>query len=473
MSAALWTAAEVAQAVGGRNQGGAWLANGVVTDSRTVTNGDLFVALKGAAQDGHDHVAGALAAGAAAALVSHVPPNVGADANLMVVDDTLAALGRLGRAARARTAAKIAAITGSVGKTGTKEALRLVLADQGATHASVSSYNNHVGVPLSLARMPAGSAYGVFEIGMNHAGEISPLTQMVRPDVAIITTVEAVHVENFPDGGIDGVAAAKAEIFDGAAGGVAVLNHDNRFFEFLSGRARAAGVTRVASFGADREADAHVSSIDEDASGSTVSATIDGVAIIYRVGAPGRHWAFNSLAVLLAVDCLGADVGRAAAALAGFSPPKGRGARLTVLRDDGSFVLIDDSYNASPPSMKAAFAVLSASKTGSGGRRIAVLGDMLELGPESPRLHADLARPLIEAHIDQVFCCGSNMRLLHDALPAAMRGEHAADSRALLPFVNAAVRSGDVVLVKGSLGSRMGLIVDALRGAAAPPAQKN
>jgi UDP-N-acetylmuramoyl-tripeptide--D-alanyl-D-alanine ligase len=464
----LWTATEAAQAMRGNAQGGDWFAWGVATDSRTLTGGDLFFALEGATHDGHDHIAGAFAGGAAAAVVHRVPDGIAPDAKLVVVDDTLAALGRLGRAARARTTAKVAAITGSVGKTGTKEALRLVLADQSPTHASVSSYNNYVGVPLSLARMPADSAYGVFEVGMNHAGEISPLAQMIRADVAIITTVEAVHVENFPDRGIDGVAAAKAEIFDGAPNGVAVLNRDNRFFDYLAARARAAGAARVVSFGAHAEADAHISSIDEDPSGSTVSATINGVAIIYRVGAPGRHWAFNSLAVLLAAGALGADVSRAAAALAAFSPPKGRGARVAVLRDDGSFELIDDSYNASPPSMRAAFAVLGTSKPGSGGRRIAVLGDMLELGPDSPRLHADLARPLIEARIDTVFTCGPNMRLLHEALPEAMRAEHAADSRELVPHINAAVQRGDVVLVKGSLGSRMGVIVEALRGAAAP-----
>jgi UDP-N-acetylmuramoyl-tripeptide--D-alanyl-D-alanine ligase len=467
MSLPVWTAEEAAAAVGVR-PGAAWQATGVSIDTRTLARGDLFVALKGPKHDGHDHVAAALANGAAAALVDRAPPGLPAGAPLLVVGDTLAALEMLGRASRARNATvRVAAVTGSVGKTGTKEALKLALGGQGATHASVGSYNNHIGVPLTLARMPADTAFGVFEIGMNHANEITPLVRMVRPHVAVITTVEAVHVENFPGAGLNGVAAAKAEIFDGLDGGTAVLNRDNAFFDFLTERARAKGVRRVLSFGEHPSCDARVVEMRLEATWSQVSAMIDGRAVTYRIGAPGRHWVINSLAVLGAIAALGGDIGVGAASLAQLAAPKGRGLRHKVGRNGGSFELIDDSYNASPASMRASFQVLAAATPGAGGRRIAVLGDMLELGPDSPKLHAGLADALVAAKVDQVFTCGQYMARLYDALPAAMRGAHTPGSEALVPLVRAAVRAGDVVVVKGSLGSRMGRIVDALLAGAA------
>ena len=461
MSRPVWTSDEAAAALGLR-PGPAWQAGGVSIDTRTIAAGDLFVALKGPKHDGHDHVAAALANGAAAALVERAPADVPGNAPLLVVGDTLAALETLGRASRARNGkVRVVAVTGSVGKTGTKEALKLALSGQGPTHASVGSYNNHIGVPLTLARMPADTAYGVFEIGMNHAGEITPLVKMVRPHVAIITTVEAVHVENFPDG-INGVAAAKAEMFDGLEGGIAVLNRDNAFFEFLSERARAKGVRRILSFGEHPSCDARLIETKLEPTWSQVSAMIEGRAVSYRIGAPGRHWVINSLAVLGAVAALGADVGAAAAALAQLAAPKGRGLRHRVGRNGDSFELIDDSYNASPASMRASFQVLAAATPGAGGRRIAVLGDMLELGPDSAKLHAGLAEAIVAAKIDQVFTCGQYMARLHDALPTALRAAHAPNSDALVPLVRGAVRAGDVVVVKGSLGSRMGRIVDAL-----------
>lgn len=461
MTQPLWTAQDAADAIGVAARG-VWQATGVSIDSRTVAPGDLFVALKGPKHDGHDHIAAALAAGAAAALVERVPADVAPGAPLLVVGETLAALEKLGRAARARnTRARIIAVTGSVGKTSTKEALKLALEAQGATHASAGSYNNHIGVPLTLARLPADASFGVFEIGMNHAGEITPLVRMVRPHVAIITTIEAVHIENFADG-IEGIAAAKAEMFDGLEGGVAVLNRDNAFFEFLSARARARGVRRVLGFGEHPEADARLIEVRLEPTGSHVSAIIDGRAISYRIAAPGRHWVINSLAVLGAIAAAGGDIGVSAAMLARLSAPKGRGRRHRVGAGGGSFELIDDSYNASPVSMRAAFQVLAAAEPGPNGRRIAVLGDMLELGADSPKLHAALADALVDAKIDQVFTCGQYMARLYDSLPARLRAAHAANSEQLVPMVRAAIRAGDVVVVKGSFGSRMGRVVDAL-----------
>jgi UDP-N-acetylmuramoyl-tripeptide--D-alanyl-D-alanine ligase len=456
----LWTSAEAVAATGGRNNA-EWSATGVSIDSRNLAAGDLFVALVGPSHDGHDYIAAALGAGAAAAIVGRVPRGLPIDASLLVVADTLQALRDLGTAARRRSAARIAAITGSVGKTGTKEMLKLALEAQAPTHASASSLNNHIGVPLTLARLPRAAVYAVFEIGMNHPGEIAPLAQLVRPHVAVVTTVEPVHLEFFPDG-VRGVAAAKAEIFASLAGGTAVLNRDNPHFDFLADAARAAGVARVIGFGAHPAADVRLAEFDGRATESSIVAAIHGRRISYRLGVAGRHWAVNSLAVLAAVDALGAGVELAARALARMAPPKGRGRRHRLNRNGQRFELIDDSYNASPASMRAAFDVLAAAEPGASGRRIAVLGDMLELGRESAALHAGLAEPLLKAGADLVFTCGRDMTALDAALPADRRGGHAADSTALLPAVRAAIRGGDVVLVKGSLGSRMGPIVDAL-----------
>lgn len=460
---ALWTASDAVAATGGRTSA-KFAASGVSIDSRTLAAGDLFIALKGPNHDGHDHVAAALARGAAAAMVAHVPAGVAADAPLLVVADTQAALEALGRAARARARARVAAVTGSVGKTSTKEALRLALdADHPdrPTHASVASFNNAIGVPLTLARLPPGAEHAVFEIGMNHAGEITPLVRMVRPAVVIVTNVEGVHTENFPDG-IQGVAAAKAEIFDAFEdGGVAVLNRDNRFFAFLAQRAQARGA-RVVSFGEAAEADIRLIEFRADGVEADVTAAVHGTTLAYRIGAPGRHWALNSLAVLAAAEALGVAPAVASAGLVRVAPAKGRGQRHQLKLGDDTYELIDDSYNASPASMRASFEVLKAALPGEGGRRIAVLGDMLELGPQSPELHAGLASPLVAAGADLVFTCGPNMARLHAALPSALRGGHAPDSAALLPLVRAALRPGDVVVVKGSLGSRMGRIVDAL-----------
>ncbi|MFP6746667.1 MAG: UDP-N-acetylmuramoylalanyl-D-glutamyl-2,6-diaminopimelate--D-alanyl-D-alanine ligase [Alphaproteobacteria bacterium] len=461
-AAILWRAAEAAAAVDARVSGD-WRATGVSMDSRTVRAGDLFVAIQGPNFDGHRFVADALARGAVAAMVSHRPDDMAADAPLLMVPDTLAGLEALGRAARARSAARIVAVTGSVGKTGTKEALSRALARGAPTHASQGNLNNHWGAPLSLARMPGPTAFGVFELGMNHAGEIAPLSRMVRPHVAIITNVEPVHLEFFSS--LSRIADAKAEIFAGLEpDGVAILNRDNAHFGHLQAAAKAAGVGRVISFGAHGEADARLIGLAQHPDCNCISADIDGQAVTYKVGAPGRHWAINSLAVLAAVRALGADIGLAALAMAEISAAKGRGERHRIEIGDGSLLIIDESYNASPAAMAAAIETLGTVEAEPLGRRIAVLGDMLELGAAAPELHAALAPALEAAGVDKVLACGAHMRGLFEALPKHMRGAYETTSARLLPQVEAAVRPGDTVLVKGSLGLDMAPIVQALRG---------
>jgi len=467
----LWTAAEVLAATGGRGHEG-WTAAGVSIDSRTVAPGELFVAIRGERLDGHDFVGIALARGAAAAIVAHSVPNVPAAACLVWVEDTLEALRALARAARARTAARVVAVTGSVGKTGTKEALRLALAAQGRTHASAGSLNNHWGLPLSLARLPREARFAVLEMGMNHAGEIAPLSLLARPHVALITTIEPVHLEFFAS--VEAIADAKCEIFAGMdEDGVAVLNRDNAQFERCAAAARARGLRRVIGFGAHPRAEVRLLDAALDAEGSTVQADVEGRVLTFRLGAPGRHIVQNALGVLGAVEAAGGDLEAAAAALAALAPPAGRGQRRTIALPGGSTAtLIDESYNASPPAMRAAFAVLAACRPGPGGRRLLALGDMRELGEAGPMLHAGLAPSIEEAGIDAVFTCGPLMQHLHEALPEPMRGAHAPDSAALAPLLAAALRPGDIVTVKGSLGSRMALVVQALAGEPAAAAAK-
>jgi UDP-N-acetylmuramoyl-tripeptide--D-alanyl-D-alanine ligase len=460
-AAALWQAAEVAAACNGQCNSD-WQAGGVSIDSRTVQAGDLFVAIQGPNFDGHGFVAEALARGAAAAMVSQEIAGLEPDAPLLRVGDTLAGLEALGRAARQRCSARIAAVTGSVGKTGTKQALYQALARSAPTHASIGNLNNHWGAPLSLARMPVDSRYGVFELGMNHAGEIAPLSRMVRPHVAIITNVEPVHLEFFSS--LSQIADAKAEIFDGLQpGGVAILNRDNAHYDHLARAAEAAGVGRVISFGAHKDAQARLIGLAQHATCNCISADIDGQAVTYKVGAPGRHWAINSLAVLAAVRALDADLGLAALAMAEVAAPKGRGERHRIAFNDGELLLIDERYTASPSAMVAAIETLGAVAVEAPGRRIAVLGDMLELGETSPALHAALAPALVDAGVDQVFACGPQMAQLFDALPKHMRAAHAATSKTLLAKVMTSIRPGDTVLVKGSLGLNMAPIVQALR----------
>ncbi|TVR98749.1 MAG: UDP-N-acetylmuramoylalanyl-D-glutamyl-2,6-diaminopimelate--D-alanyl-D-alanine ligase [Rhodospirillales bacterium] len=468
---AIWTAADAAAAAGGRSTGD-WRADGVSIDSRTLQPGDLFVALAGPNFDGHRFVAEALAKGAAAAMVSLRPAGLSAEAPLLFVEDTMAGLNGLASAARRRTAATVIGVTGSVGKTGVKEALRIVLAVEGRTVASQGNLNNHWGLPLSLARLPAQATYAVLEMGMNHPGEITPLSRLARPDVAVITTVDAVHRANFAS--IEAIADAKAEIFAGLApGGAAVLFRDNPQFGRLAAAAATLASARIVSFGSHPEADVRLVAADSGAGGSDVVAAVPGGTVSYRVPVAGAHWVTNSLCVLAAALAAGADVARVAPALADLAVPKGRGERLSIPLGGGVLAVIDDSYNASPVSMAASIAVLGGSQPGPSGRRIAVLGDMLELGAEAPALHAALVTPLRDHGIDCVFTAGPLMAHLHDALPTAMRGGHADSAEALAPQVLASVRGGDVVAVKGSAGSRMGVVVRALvasSGGAAPTA---
>lgn len=453
----LWTAAEAAAATTGRNTRD-WAATGVSIDSRTVAAGDLFIALAGPNFDGHAFVAEALAKGAAAALVTHTPQSTALDAPLLIVADTMTALEDLGRAARRRSAASIIGVTGSVGKTGTKEALRRAFERQGPSFASAGSLNNQWGVPLSLSRMPRETVFGVFEMGMNHPGEIDALSRIVRPDVAVITTVEPAHLGFFSS--VEAIADAKAEIFVGVeASGAAVLNRDNPHFARLAAAARARGITRILSFG--NHPDATVKLIDSHlyATASAVTASVMGEIVDYCIAIPGHHWVMNSLAVLGAVKAIGGDVGVAAAAMSSIKPLDGRGRRHKIPVAGGTAELIDESYNASPASMRAAFAVLGTAERARGGRRIAVLGDMLELGDEAPRLHAELAGPIAETGIDLVFTVGRDMRALFEALPKRMRGDHAATSTEMAEIVIRRLRPGDVITIKGSFGSRMAEVV--------------
>src|SRR5690348_4104837 len=459
----LWTAAEAVAATNGRSTR-EWNARGVSIDSRTVMPGDLFIALAGPKFDGHDFVAMALERGAVAALVARVPKGVAADAPLLLVPDTMAALEDLGRASRWRSTARIVGVTGSVGKTGTKEALKRAFERQGMSFASAGSLNNQWGVPLSLARMPREAAYGVFEMGMNHPGEIDALSRIVHPHVAVITTIEPAHLGFFPS--VEAIADAKAEIFAGMEpSGAAVLNHDNPHFARLAAAAKTAGISRILGFGSHPDAAVKLIDCHLYATASAVTASVMGEIVDYCIAIPGRHWVMNSLAVLGAVKAAGGDVGAAAAAMSSLAPLDGRGRRHKIEVAGGSAELIDESYNASPASMRATFAVLGAAQPRHGGRRIAVLGGMLEPGHVATRLHAELAQPLVDAGVALVFTVGSNMRALHDALPRKMRGGHAADSAAMAGKLAGLLRPGDVIAVKGSFGSRMAEIVKRLLAA--------
>ncbi len=459
----LWTSAAMAEAMRASIQGALPDAvSGLSIDSRTIAPGEAYFAIKGEVHDGHDFVAAALKAGAALAVVETAQREKFApEAPLLVVEDVLAGLVDLARAARARLQAQVIAVTGSVGKTSTKEALRRVLGAQGETHASAASFNNHWGVPLSLARCPASARFAIFEIGMNHAGEIEPLVKMVRPQVAVITTVEPVHLEFFA--GIGAIADAKAEIFEGLEpGGAAVLNRDNSQFARLQRQARKLGISRVVSFGADEKSDARLLDVSLHAACSAVHANILGHDVTYKLGMPGRHMAMNSLAVLAAASLVGADLARAALSLSQIEPAAGRGARRALQVANGEATLIDESYNANPASMAAALQVLGRAAVGPHGRRIAMLGDMLELGPTSAALHRGLKEAIKANHIDLVYCCGPLMRNLWDALSPGKRGGFAESAAALEAQAVAAIRAGDTIMIKGSLGSKMKTIVNAL-----------
>ena len=461
MTTPLWTAAEAAAATDGEASGD-WSATHVAIDSRAVRPGDLFVALRGPRHDGHDYIEQALKAGAAAAVVDQRPAGLPARAPLLEVGDTFEALQALGRFARLRSDARVIGVTGSVGKTGTKEALALALGGQGATFATSGNLNNHIGVPLTLARMPARTDFAVIEMGMNHGGEISPLSRLAKPHVAIITTVTDTHLENFRDE--TGIADAKSEIFEGMdPSGTAILNRDNVHFARILAHARTAGIGRIWTFGTHESCDARLVDCSLHATCSAAHAVIRGEALSYSLPVPGQHWIMNSLAVLLAVRAVRSDVIAAARALSGLRAPSGRGARTRVRRaDGGSMLIIDESYNASPAAMRAALEVLAVTEVQGDGRRVLVIGDMLELGPGAARRHAELVDAVRDADVERVHACGPLSRHLYEALPSGRRGAWAATSAELTDAVVADVRSGDAVLVKGSLGMAMRPIVDAL-----------
>ncbi len=461
---ALWSPEELIAATGGKIDGNIVTPlNGVSIDTRTLAPGDIFVAIKGETHDGHEFVTKSLASGAGLAVVSRVTGDMRSAGPLLVVDgDPLDSLVAMGRASRARSHAQVIGVTGSVGKTSTKEMLKTALSASGLTHASAASYNNHWGVPLTLARMPREAAYGVFEIGMNHSGEITPLVDMVKPHVAIITTVAPVHIGNFKS--IEEIADAKAEIMSGILpGGHILLNRDNEHFARLAAAAKSYGVSSMLTFGEDQKADARLERVALHPSCSCITADIMGEKIIYKLGMPGKHMALNSLAVLAAVKLAGADLARAALALAVAEAPKGRGVQHRLRAPGGELLLIDESYNANPVSMAAALALLKQAKTGKGGRRVAVMGDMLELGEYGPDLHAGLADAVAANDIDLVFAAGPLMEHLWAKLPDRRRGTYAQASGELSESLLDQIRAGDAVMIKGSLGSRMAPLVDAIQ----------
>ncbi len=448
----LWISDAIAAATGGIASE-PFAVTGITFDSREVQPGDLFVALKGETSDGHRFAAQALAQGAAGLLVSE--PTQGPHVR---VADTLAGLEALGRAARARLSpeATIIGVTGSVGKTSVKEALRACLEAHGATHASVKSYNNHTGVPLSLARMPAATRWGVFEMGMNHRGEIAPLVRQVRPHVALVTWVGTAHIENL--GSEAAIAQEKADVFTGLEpGGAAVIPFDNAWANALVDRARMV-CERVITFGLAPGADVSATALDEAADGTAFVADVAGRTLALRLPRPGRHHVQNALAVLAAIHAAGADVAAGARILETLDVPPGRGRVLTLA--NGARVL-DETYNANPDSMAAALATLDAMHCT--GRKIAVLGAMRELGDHSEHFHTELGERVKAAGVAQAIIVDEGARPLADALPSAI---FAADWRAALEIAREIIRPGDLLLVKGSNSIGLTNLVAAL---ATPP----
>ncbi|PDS75919.1 UDP-N-acetylmuramoylalanyl-D-glutamyl-2,6-diaminopimelate--D-alanyl-D-alanine ligase [Rhizobium sp. L43] len=460
----LWTTEDMIAAMAGRPFG--TLPEGITgisIDSRSIAPGEAFFAIKGDRVDGHDYASMATANGASLLVVSEarLPAMGRLTVPMIVVEDVLAALGRLGLASRERSRARIIAVTGSVGKTTTKEMLRHVLSPSGKVHASVASFNNHWGVPLTLARMPEDTDYGVFEVGMNHPGEIRPLVAMIRPDIAVITTIAPAHLGNFKN--IKEIAAAKAEIFEGLEpGGHVVLNRDNDQFNFLDRTAQSLGIEHIHSFGQHAKAEFRLAEFNGSDENSTLWLTIGGETLEVAIGAPGRHIGENALAALGVVRIVGADMEKAIEALGTLKPEKGRGKRHRLSIGSGSFTLIDESYNANPASMRAAIALLAASEPTGRGRRIAVLGDMLEMGEYAQKVHSDLAVPLLAAGIEYVWLAGAEMAALKESLPESVHVEYRENTSELTDYVLDSVVPGDVFMVKSSLGIGFGKIVAAL-----------
>ncbi|TCU40199.1 UDP-N-acetylmuramoylalanyl-D-glutamyl-2,6-diaminopimelate--D-alanyl-D-alanine ligase [Rhizobium azibense] len=466
----LWTTDDMIAAMAGRPFG--TLPEGITgisIDSRSINAGEAFFAIKGDRVDGHDFASMAMANGAALLVVSEARlPGLGRlTVPMIVVDDVLAALGRLAVASRQRSRAQIVAVTGSVGKTTTKEMLRHVLSPSGKVHASVASFNNHWGVPLTLARMPLDTHFGVFEVGMNHPGEIRPLVKMIRPHVAVVTTIAPAHLGNFKS--IKEIAAAKAEVFEGLVrGGHVVLNRDSDQYNFLERTAQSLGIENIHSFGQHAKAEFRLAEFNGSDESSALWLTIDGDTFEVAIGAPGRHIAENALAALGIVTLVNADLDKAIAALATLQPEKGRGRRYKLAIGNGSFTLIDESYNANPASMRAAIALLSTTGPAGRGRRIAVLGDMLEMGEYAKKVHSDLSGPLLAAGIEHLWLAGTDMLALKESLPDSVQVEYREKTEELMEYVLNSVAPGDVLMVKSSLGIGFGRIVAALLDRFAP-----
>ena len=465
----LWNEHSAIEATGGKAQG-RWQVTRVVIDSRQVQKGDLFVAIKGDNFDGHQFVNEALAKGASAAMVSHIPADC-RDANLLIVGDTLRALGDMGKFARRRSMARVVGVTGSVGKTSTKEMLRLVLAAHGRVYATSGNYNNHIGTPLNLANLPEDTDFAVFEMGMNHAGEIAHLTDMVQPNIAVITNIEAVHLEFFIS--LDAIAQAKSEIFQGMGpAGVALLNADSPQFPVMKAAADKEGIGSVMTFGSSDAADCRLLGYSVTAGGSKVTAYIMGQVMEYSMKAVGRHWAITSLLVLAVSNALGLDDAKTAEVISNFCELEGRGHVLKLPVKGGEVLLIDDSYNASPAAMRAAFAKTAEvwEQNGRKGRKLAALGNMLELGSASRELHTGLAEDIIKNGFDAVYTTGELMAHLRDTLPEKTRAGHTEKATELLALLQKDLKAGDILLVKGSHGSKMYELAKALREHASPSA---
>ncbi len=458
----LWTSKDAAKATSGKSTQ-EWLATGISIDTRSLEKGDLFIALQGPSLDGHDYITQAKKSGASVCMVHKITEDMPEDMVYLEVKDTMQALIDLGQFARARTKAKIIGVTGSVGKTGTKEMLSIALSPSGKTHVSQKSYNNHWGVPLTLALMPADSEFAVFEMGMNNKGELTELSKQVRPDIALITTIEPVHIGHFKS--VDEIADAKAEIFTGMdKDGTAILNIDNPHYQRLQKAAVNSGLTNIISFGEDEEADAILLSCKLASDGSRAKASINGEKYRYKISIPGKHIVMNSLASLAAVNIAGGDLDQAIEAIKNSEPIEGRGNRISIEIEAGEepITIIDESYNASPASMNAALTVLSMVEPKASGRRIAVLGDMLELGAKGADEHEKLANIALHAKTDLLFACGPLMEAMYNKLPELWQGGYAAKSTELSEIIINELKPGDVILVKGSLGSRMAYIVDAI-----------
>ncbi len=453
---ALWTSEEIVAVTGGRASE-SFAVSGVAFDSREVGEGDLFIALKGDTTDGHRFVAGAFDRGAAGAIVSQA-----VDAPHVLVDDTSKALDALARGARSRMRGKVVGVTGSVGKTGTKEAIAQALGRDhpDGVHRSLKSYNNHVGVPLSLARMQRSTRFGIFEMGMNHEGELAALTRLVRPDVAVVTAIAPAHIEYF--GSEEAIADAKAEIFEGLNGaGTAVIPYDSPHRARLTAKAER-HAARILTFGMGNGADVRAVETATAASGGTlVTARLPEAELCFTVSAPGEHWVSNALAVLAVVEALGADLAQAGLALAEMPGLPGRGARARIRVGDGQALLIDESYNANPLSMAATLKALGRE---SASRRIAVLGAMRELGAAGEAMHAALAGPIAAAGVDYAILVGPEMDALAKSLEPRSMFAHVADAEAAAALLERTARAGDAILVKGSNSVGLSRVIAAMVG---------